>query len=84
MHARPSPERPVSAQGGLGFVSQKLSIPEVTNYSTHTLLSAGIRFSGRLEFGTPDRTRTCDLLLRRQLLNYPSELLAHFGTPYRL
>ena len=27
--------------------------------------------------GTPGGTRTPDLLLRRQLLNYPSELLAY-------
>ena len=38
------------------------------------------RPSARRENGTPEGTRTPDLLLRRQLL-YPAELLAHILVP---
>jgi hypothetical protein len=41
----------------------------------------GIDFVG--EFGTPSRIRTCDPLLRRQML-YPSELWAHIVCFQRL
>ncbi len=34
------------------------------------------------KFGTPDRIRTCDPLLRRQML-YPTELRAHLGNIYK-
>ena len=36
MHARPSPERPVSAQGGRGFVSQ------IDNFKNQSHASTGL------------------------------------------
>ena len=44
------------------------------SYTHHIFKKRGLRAQKRL--GTPEGTRTPDLLLRRQLL-YPPELLAH-------
>ena len=41
------------------------------------ILNRGHNFCQQ-QYGTPDRTRTCDLRLRRPPL-YPAELLAQFG-----
>ncbi len=49
---------------------------ETTDSQPTPVETDGQMTSGRLPSGTPDRIRTCDLLIRSQSL-YPAELRAH-------